>query len=200
MVGFRAVRLLVVAGLMAGGTVSASAVEVRVSARALERTLRAQLFTGPEARYYLRGDARSACYVYAAEPHVSFREERIVVEVKTRAKLGTPVHGSCLGVSMSDRAVVSLVPEAEGESVGFREARMEQLSANRELNFLLVPFLNDKLPRELKVNAAQLMRTLLAGSAEKTGYVLSLGSLKLHSLLVEKGSLVLDVDAVMAVD
>ena len=93
-----------------------------------------------------------------------------------------------------------MVPDAEGETIGFREARMEHISANRELNFLMAPFLKNRLPAQLKVNAAELMRKVLTGSAEKTGYALTLSSLKLHSLLVQGGSLVLDVDSNLTVD
>ena len=87
---------MVVCCLLAAGQLC-GATEVKISAKALERTLRAQLFSGPEGRYYMKGDRTSACFVYASEPHVWFKEERIVVQVKTRAKLGTSVRGSCLG-------------------------------------------------------------------------------------------------------
>ena len=81
-------RVALVAVLLGlGGTQMARAIEVKVSAQALERTLRAQLFNGPEGRYYMRGDATSACYVYAEAPHVSFKDDRVVVHVHTRAKL-----------------------------------------------------------------------------------------------------------------
>lgn len=176
------------------------ATEVKISAKALERTLREQLFTGPEGRYYIKGDASSACFVYASEPHVTLKDDRIVVQVRTRARLGTSLRGTCLGVGLSDQAEVSLVPDAEGETIGFRDARVEHISENRELNFLLVPFLKNKLPAQLKVNAAELMRKVLSGSAEKTGYTLTLSSLKLHSLLVQGASLVLDVDSNLTVD
>lgn len=179
---------------------AACATEVKISAKALERTLRAQLFTGPEGRYYMKGDAKSACSVSASDPHVRFKDDRIVVQVKTRAKLGTSVRGSCLGVGLTDEAEVSLIPDAEGETIGFRDARIEHISDNRELNFLIVPFLKNKLPGQMKVNAAELMRKVLSGSAEKTGYALTLSSLKLHSLLVQGGSLVLDVDSNLTVD
>ena len=178
----------------------ASATEVKISAKALERTLRAQLFSGSDGRYYMRGNTTSACYVYAADPHVSFKDDRIVIEVKTKAKLGTSLHGSCLGVGLSDTAEVSFIPDAEGETIGFRDARIEHISENRELNFMMVPFLKNKLPAQLKVNAAELMRKVLSDSAEKTGYTLTLSSLKLHSLLVETGSLVLDVDSNLTVE
>jgi len=68
------------------------------------------------------------------------------------------------------------------------------------LNFLLVPFLSHKLPAQMKVDAAVLMRQLLSRSTETTGYALSLSSLKLHSLLVEGDSLVMDSDATLKVD
>jgi hypothetical protein len=193
-------RLLLSFALLFASTRAASAVEVAISPQALERTLRAQLFNGPQGRYYIRGDASSACYVYADSPHVTFVDDRIVVHVHTKARLGTSVRGACLGVSLSTNADVSLVPDAEEESIGFRDARVERLSESKELNFLLVPFLSHKMPEKMKVNAAVLMRQLLSRSAETTGYALSLSSLKLHSLLVEGDSLVMDVDANLKVD
>ena len=76
-----------------------------------------------------------------------------------------------LGLTLTTDADVSLVPEAEGESVGFRDARIERLSESKELNFLLEPFLSHKLPSQMKVNAADLMRK----AAEPVG-----GSDRLH--------------------
>jgi hypothetical protein len=194
------VRVLLSLALLFSAIHAASAIEVKVSAQALERTLQAQLFTGPQGRYYIRGDANSACYVYAESPHVTFVEDRIVVRVHARSKLGTAVHGTCIGVSLSTNTDVSLIPEAEEESVGFRDARIERLSESKELNFLLVPFMSHKLPAQMKVNAAVLMRQLLSRSTETTGYALSLNSLKLHSLLVEGDSLVMDADATLKVN
>lgn len=192
--------LLLVLVVLFAAVPPASAVELKISAKALERTLRAQLFNSPDGRYYLRGDAHSNCYVYADSPHVSFVDDRVVVHVHTRSKIGTSVLGACVGVSLSTNADVSMVPDAEGESIGFREARVERLSESRELNFLLVPFLSRKLPAQMKVNAADLVRQLLSRSTETMGYNLSLSSLKLHSMLVEGSSLVVDVDAGMSVD
>jgi hypothetical protein len=193
-------RLLLSAALLLSAFHAASAVEVKISPEALERTLRTQLFNGPQGRYYIRGDVNSPCFVYAESPHVTFVQDRIVVHVHAHAKLGTVVHGACIGVSLTTDADVSLIPDAEEESIGFRDARVERLSESKELNFLLVPFLSRKLPAQMKVNAAILMRQLLSRSAETTGYTLTLSSLKLHSLLVEGESLVMDADANLKVD
>jgi len=194
------IRLLLAVALFSTATMSARAIEVKVSANALERTLRAQLFNGTEGRYYLRGNPHSSCYVYADSPHVTFAGDRIIVHVHTRSRLGASVLGACVGLSLSTNADVSLVPEGEGESIGFRDARIERLSNSRELNFLLVPFLSGKLPAQMKVNAAELMRQLLTRSTETTGYTLTLDSLKMHSMLVEGDALVVDVDAGMNVN
>jgi hypothetical protein len=188
-----------VAGMLLCGRV-ASATEVSVSAQALERTLREQLFNGPDGRYYLRGDAKSPCFVYAEDPHVSLVKDRILVHVHTKSKLGTSVRGACLGVSLSTNTDVSFVPEAEEESVGFREARLEKMSDSKELNFLLEPFLSRKLPQEMKLNAATLIRQLLSKSTETTGYKLTLNKLKLHSMFVEGQSLVVDLDSNISVE
>lgn len=179
---------------------TASAAELKISANALERTLRTQLFNSPEGRYYIRGDANSACYVYAESPRVTFVQDRIVVHVHTKAKLGSAMHGSCIGVSLTRDADVSLIPDAEGETIGFRDAHIEHLSDSSELNFLLVPFLDRKLPQQMKVNAATLMRQLLTRSTETTGYALTLTNLKIHSMIVTGERLVVDIDAALDVD
>jgi hypothetical protein len=179
---------------------TASAAELKISAKALERTLRTQLFNGPDGRYYIRGDANSPCYVYVDSPHVSFVQDRIVVHVHTKAKLGTVMHGACVGVSLTREADVSLIPDAEGETIGFRDARIEHLSGSKELDFLLVPFLAHKLPQQMKVNAATLMRQLISRSTETTGYALSLTTLKIHSMIVDMDRLIVDIDATLDVD
>jgi hypothetical protein len=192
-------RVVLVLVLLVLAAPRAHAIEVRVSANALERTLRTQLFSGADGRYYMRGDRTSACFVYAEDPHVSFKDDRVVVHVHTRSKLGEGIRGACLGVSLTTDADVSFIPDAEGESIGFRDARVERLSESRELNFLLVPFLSSKLPAQMKVNAADLMAKLLSQSVPATGYKLALDSLKLHSMLVDHNALVVDVDAAMSI-
>src|ERR1700729_3171656 len=108
--------LLFPLALLLSASNSSSAIEVKVSAQALERPLRAQLFNGPQGRYYIRGNATSPCYVYAESPHVTFVQDRIVVSIHAKAKLGTAVRGTCIGVSLTTNTQVSLIPEAEEES------------------------------------------------------------------------------------
>jgi hypothetical protein len=177
----------------------AHATEVGISAHALERTLRAQLFNSPDGRYYLRGDAKSPCFVYAENPRVTFNQDRVIVSIHTRAKLGTTVYGNCVGVSLTRDVDVSVLPNAEGETIGFRDARIDRLSDSRELNFLLEPFLERQLPQQMKVNAADLIRQLLVHSAETTGYAISLGALKIHSMIVQGALLILDIDTNLSV-
>ena len=177
----------------------AHAIEIKVSAKALERTLRKQLFTGEGGRYYIKGKPDDACFVYAEDPKVSFADERVVVHVKTKARLGTSLHGSCLGVGLSPEADVSVIPNAEGEIIGFRDARVEHLTESKELNFFLIPFLSRKLPQQMKVNAAELVRQLLTASSQTTGYELKLDDLKIHSMQVQGDVLVVDFDGALNV-
>lgn len=193
-------RALLLCILLLAALAPAYATEVSISAQALERTLKTQLFNAPDGRYFLRGDGKSACYVYAEKPHITFEHDRVVVHIHTQAKLGTGVYGNCVGVSLTRDVDVSVLPDAQGETIGFRDARIDHLSNSRELNFLLVPFLSHQLPQQMKVNAADLMRQVLSRSAETTGYAFSLKALKIHSMLVEGSLLVLDVDAGMKVD
>jgi hypothetical protein len=178
-------------------------VELRMSREALDRTLKQQLFSGPQGRYYLKGDARSACSVWAEKPELSFVGDRVVVKVKTHARLGTGVAGKCIGVSLSPTAEVSMVPDAEGETIGFRDAKVERVSDSKELNFLLLPFLSHQIPASMKINAADVLRKSLAGSVVTTGYAMTLDRLKVHSMTISTGPagdwLVVDVDGDVSV-
>jgi hypothetical protein len=191
--------LLVLALSFFAAPVAANAIEIKVSAQALERTLNTQLFNGADGRYYFRGTATSPCYAYAQDPKVSFKDERIVIHVKAHAKLGEKIGGTCLGVGMNTEADVSVIPEAQGESIGFRDPNLDHMSESRELNFLLVPFLSKKLPQQMKINAAELIRQLLVKSAEATGYDVKLDNLKVHSMQVNGDSLVVDFDGDLSV-
>ena len=175
------------------------AIELKISAQALERTLARQLFTGPQGRYYIRGDEHSACFVYAEQPKVTFVQDRIVVHVHTHSKLGTSLHGACLGLALAPEADVSVLPDAQGENIGFRDARVENLSTSRELNIFLTPFLSHKLPQKMTVNIADLLRKLLAQSSETTGYTMKLDELRIHSMQVSGDALVVDFDGALAV-
>ncbi len=122
---------------------AAHAIEIKVSAQALERTLNTQLFNGADGRYYFRGTATSPCYAYAQEPKVSFKDERIVIHVKTHARLGEKVGGACLGVGLNTEADVSVIPDAQGESIGFRDPNLDHLSTSQGVE--LFP---DSLPQQ----------------------------------------------------
>lgn len=177
----------------------ARALDIRIGSEALERTLAKQLFTAPGGRYYLRGSADTPCNVYAEDPKVRFEGDRVVIHVRSHAKFGTSLHGSCLGIGLTTEADVSVLPEAEGETIGFRDPRLDHLSESRELNFFLIPFLSRKLPQKLSVDAGTLLRQLLVKSPETTGYALKLDQLKIHSMQVENNALAVDLDGVLSV-
>jgi hypothetical protein len=191
----------IVAGLvLLAGAVTCRAVELTVGKQALERTLKQQLFGGPGGRYYLKGNPHSACFISTEDPHLSFEQGRIVVRVKTVARLGTPVGGACLGVSVTLPAEVSLAPDAEGETIGFRDAQLDKVSDRKEINFVLVPFLRGQVPKSMKVNATDLLRKALEGSTAASGYKVSLDRLKIHSVQIEGDKLVVDADGDLSVE
>lgn len=191
----------ILAGLVLGGTVVLSrGVELTVSRQALERTLRQQLFSGPDGRYYLKGNGQSGCFISTEDPHLSFEQDRIVVRVKTRARLGKMVGGSCLGVTLTLPAEVSLAPDAEGETIGFKDARLDKVSDRKEINFVLAPFLRGQVPKSMTVNAADLLRKALAGSTAASGYKVNLERLRIQSVHVVGDKLVLDADGDLSVE
>lgn len=182
------------------GIASCRAVELTVSRQALERTLKQQLFSGPEGRYYLKGSPHSACFISTEDPHLSFEQGRIVVRVKTLARLGTAVGGACLGMSLTLPAEVSLAPDAEGETIGFRDAQLDRVSDRKEINFVLSPFLRGQVPKSMKMNAADLLRKALEGSTASSGYKVNLERLKIHSVQIEGDKLVVDADGDLSVE
>lgn len=194
-------RLRIAVGLVMVACMAAraGAVELTVSRAALERTLKQQLFSGPGGRYYLKGNAQSGCYTYAQDPQLSFVQDRIVVKMKTVARLGRKVGSTCLGITVATPAEVSLAPNAEGETIGFRDAQVDRVSDQRELNFLLMPFLRHQIPSSMKVNAADLLRKALAGSTAASGYTVSLDRLKIHSIVIQGDALVVDADGDLSV-
>lgn len=201
----------------------ARAVTLRISAAALERALRKQVFTSPgsdgkPSRHYLRGNPQQPCSVYAEDPHVTFlhpgtsagiastpatgfaEQDRIVVTVHTHARFGKAIHGFCLGIPINIESQVSFIPEAQGESIGFRDARIDHASNSPELNALLEPFLAHRLPSQMQIDAARLMRTLLVRAPDATGYTLTLQTLNLKAMKVEDQFLLVDLDADIRVD
>jgi hypothetical protein len=174
-------------------------VELKVNRDVLERTLRQQLFSGPNGRYYLKGNAQTPCSIYAEDAHLNFVGDRVVVLIKTHAKLGKSFGGSCLGITLTTAPEVSLAPIGEGEVIGFRDARFDKILDQKELNFVLGPFLSRQLPASMQVNAAELLRKALAGSTASSGYKVSLERLKIHSMQIEGDVLVLDVDGDLSV-
>jgi hypothetical protein len=181
------------------GSTAARAVELKVSREALQRTLQQQLFNGPNGRYYLKGSSQSGCFVYAENPDVRFDHDRIVVRMKTHAKIGTSLHGACVGISLAPVSEVSMAPAGEGETLGFRDARLERISEQRELNFLLAPFLDHTVPSNMKVNAAELLRKALEGSTATSGYKVTLDRLKIHSVQIQGDDVVIDADGDLSV-
>jgi hypothetical protein len=180
--------------LMVAGLAQCGAVELKVSREALQRTLAQQLFNGPNARYYLKGNPQTACFIYAEDPQLSFVQGRIMVRVKTHARLGKAVRGTCIGIALGLQAEVSLAPDVEGETIGFRDARVDKVADQRELNFFLSPFLVHQVPSAMKVNAADLLRKALEGSTASSGYKVTLERLKIHSMQIKGDTLIVDVD------
>jgi hypothetical protein len=134
----------------------------------------------------------------AEDPQVSFAGERILVRLKTHAKLGTNLRGACLGVSLAPTSEVSVAPDADGETLGW-DARLERVSDQRELNFLLTAFLGHTVPSNMKVNAADLLRKALQDSTATAGYKVTLERLKIHSVQITGDDVVVDVDGGISV-
>lgn len=185
--------------LAAVALLPAHAVELKISRDVLQRTLKQQLFSGPNGRYYLKGNEKTPCYVYADDAQLSFVQDRVLVVIKTHSKLGKSFGSSCIGVSLNTEPQVSLAPQGEREIIGFRDARLEKVLDQKELNYLLTPFLSKQLPSNMQMNAGDLLRKALQDSTSTTGFKVTLDRLKIHSMMIEGDSLVVDVDVDLSV-
>jgi hypothetical protein len=174
--------------------------QFKVSSGALERTLKARLFGTADQRYYLRGDAHSPCNLYTEDPHLSFSGDRILVRVHTGGKYGKQIAGHCVGFPVSMSTVISLAPSAEGETIGVTDARLDRLSDSAELNFILAPFLSRKVPANIKINAAIMLREILTKSTETSGFPLTLERLDIRQVHATEKFLVVDYDSDMRIE
>jgi hypothetical protein len=181
------------------GAPRSGAVELKVSRDVLQRTLKQQLFSGPNGRYYLKGTAQTPCYVYADDAQLSFAQDRVVVVIKAHAKMGKTWGNSCLGISLNTAPEVSLAPFGDGDTIGFRDARLDKVVDQKELNFLIKPFLSHQLPSSMKIDAADLLRKALTGATAATGFKVTLDRLQVHSMHPQGDDLVVDVDGDISV-
>lgn len=185
--------------LLAYSATPCSAVELKVSRDVLQRTLKQQLFSGQNGRYYLKGNAQTPCYVYAEDAQLSFVQDRVVVRIKAYGKLGKTFHNSCFGIPIATTPEVSVAPIGQGEVIGFQDARLDKITNQRELNFFITPFLSHQLPSSMKINAADLLRKSLQNSTAATGFKITLDKLDVRSMHIVGDSLVVDVDGVLSV-
>ena len=174
--------------------------QFKVSSGALERTLKARLFSTADQRYYLRGDAHSACNLYTENPHLSFFGRPHPGRVHTGGKYGREIAGHCIGFPVSMNTVISLAPNADGETIGVTDARLDRLSDSSELNFILSPFLSHKVPSSIKINAAVMLREILTKSTETSGFPLTLERLDIRQVHATEKFLIVDYDSDMRVE
>ncbi|MDR3723483.1 MAG: hypothetical protein P4K83_03230 [Terracidiphilus sp.] len=185
--------------VMLAGILPARAVELRVSRGSIDRTLRQQLFSGQYGRYYIKGNAQSPCYTYAEQPQIVFANGRIAVQLMIHAKVGKTFGSKCFGFTFDLPTVVSVAPDAQGESVGFRDARLDRITDQKELNFILMPFLSHQVPSSMRVNAADLLRKALANSTASSGYQISLDKLAIKNIDVQGDFIVIEADGNISV-
>lgn len=158
------------------------------------------LFNTPDGRYYLRGDAHSACKLYVQNPQLSLANDRVLVRLHTGGYYGKQLAGHCIGFPVSMNTTISLAPVVQGEVISVADARIDRLSDSGEVNFLLSPFLSHKLPSNIQINAATMLRDTLRNSTQTSGYPVTLEKLELHTVHTFDHYLIIDYDTDMRVD
>ena len=190
-------RLIAAALVLLGPASLSRGVELTISRDALERTLKQDLFNGPDGRYYLKGNAKAPCFISTEDPQLRFEQDRIVVRVKTRARLG--VGGVCLA-TVTLPAEVSMEPDAEGRDDRVQGREPGQGFGPERNQLCSGAVSRGQVPKSMKVNAADLLRAALAGSTASSGYKVSLGRLKILSIQIVGDKLVVEADGDLSVE
>jgi hypothetical protein len=80
------------------------------------------------------------------------------------------------------------------------DAKLDRLSDSSELNFILTPFLSRKVPANVTINAATMLRDILTRSTEASGFPLTLERLEIRQVHVTDKFLIVDYDSDMRIE
>lgn len=190
--------LLLLALLVASQT--AQALQLTVGPQPLQRALVRQLFAAPDGRYYLRGKRDAGgCFLFAQNPQLQFVGGRVLLALHITGKVGSNFGGQCLGVNWDGDAEVSMLPQAQGSTIGFTDVRVERLTSDHELDRLLQPLLAALVPKNLKVDAAQLINKMLLTASSRSGTAIGLQQLSISSIQVQGDALQVAVEGAVSV-
>ena len=177
------------------------ALTLTVGPQPLQRALVKQLFSAPDGRYYLRGKRDSpGCFLYAQDPHLRFAGNRILLDLHLTGKVGSNFAGACVGLAWSGDAEISVLPQAQGATIGFTDVRVEKLTSDHELDRLLEPLLAALVPRSLKVDAGSLVTKMLRTASERSATAITLQQISIGSIAVQGDSLALDIEGQVGIE
>ena len=191
--------LLSLPALVPGCSAAVRAVEMRISRDAIERTLKQQLFAGPNGRYYLKGSPHPPASPTPRTRKLAFVQDRIVVRVKPTPGSEKPSAEPAWACPSRFPPRSRWRPTPKAKPSASATHASTRVSDQKELNFLLNPFLSRQVPSSMKVNAADLLRKALEGSTASSGYKVTLDRLKIHSIVIDGDTLVVDVDGDLSV-
>jgi hypothetical protein len=189
------VVILALAALPAG----LRAMQLTVGPDPLQRALQKQLFSAPDGRYYLRGNRTSGCFLYAQNPQLHFNGNRIFLDLHLAGKLGGSFAGQCLGFGWAGDVEVSMLPQAQGSTIGFTDVRVEKLTSDHSLDQMLEPLLARVVPKSIKVDAAQLVGRMLQTASNRSGATIALQQLQIQLLQVQGEALQLTLDGAVSI-
>jgi hypothetical protein len=192
--------LLLLLALLLTFAPPARAVDIQISAAALQSTLVRQLFSSADGRYYLRGNATQPCSISVENPQITLANGRLLVHIHLLAHVGHPTGSSCFGITLSEDADVSMLPVPEGPCIRFTDVRVERLNGSNQFDFLLNPFVRHTVPQSLTLNAADLLAKLVSRSRETTGYAMAVSGVQVHAIQVQSNAVVLTLDGTLSVD
>ncbi len=177
------------------------ALQLTVGAQPLQHALARQLFAAPDGRYYLRGKRDAAgCYLYAEDPQLQFRGDRILLTLHLSGKVGSNAGGVCLGVNWAGNAEISMLPEAQGSVIGFGDVRVERLTGDHTLDRLLQPLLASLVPKSFRVDAGPLVDKLLHTASDRSAATITMRQLAIDLIAVQQNTLHLSLEGEVSIE
>lgn len=175
--------------LLAGCVLVVAAAQVRAAEivlhpSAVDATLRREVFNR-NGRYVLSGDPRTCAWAGVDSPQSSFRDGRYYLRVRFQSSAAVPLNNQCVGGGDQFWMTISAEPFAQGETVGLRNARLEE--GKEVYRPLIQLFLTNVAPSAIRINLRDEVGKML--SDPRNPYTVSVPMIEVQSVAVRENRL-----------
>lgn len=173
---------LIAASLVA--PLAAQAAEIVLHPSAVDASLRREVFNR-NGRYVLSGDPRTCAWAGVDSPQSSFRDGRYFLRMRFQSSAAVLVNNQCVGGGDQFWMTISAEPFAQGETIGLRDARLEE--GKEVYRPLIQLFLTNIAPSAIRLNLRDEVARMLTDP--RNPYTVSVPMIAVQSLTVRENRL-----------